>query len=545
MSASVVYVPLVRMSLSARLETLKTSKRPRAIRTLVVVMSASARAGAGASIARNAPSRKSPENRAARRSTIRAASRDRVFDEQNFALSDLTALSPLDGRYASKTASLRGAFSEFALIRARVYVEVRWLQTLAAIPEVTEVPPLSAEANKFLEDYLANFDVEEASKVKTVERTTNHDVKAVEYVLKDALITQPELAKIMEFTHFACTSEDINNLSHALMLRDGVATLKPEMEKMVDAIAAMGVEHAATPMMSRTHGQPASPTTLGKEMANVAYRLARQVKQLDSIPLYGKMAGAVGNYNAHMSAYPNVDWQAVAEKFVTGLGLDFNPYVTQIEPHDYMAELFACIERFNTITLDFDRDVWSYISIGYFKQKTIAGEVGSSTMPHKVNPIDFENSEGNVGLANAVFAHLAAKLPVSRWQRDLTDSTVLRNMGVGFGYSILAYQSTLRGIGKLEVNAQAMADDLDVNWEVLAEPIQTVMRRYAVEKPYEKLKELTRGRRVDAEGMREFVSKLDIPDEGKAGLLAMTPASYIGNATAQAKDILNKLKEIK
>ena len=542
MSASVVYLSL--FSLSARLEKLKTSKRPRAIRT-PVVMSASALARAGASIARNAPSRKSPETRAARRSTIRAASRDRVFDEQNFALSDLTALSPLDGRYASKTASLRGAFSEFALIRARVYVEVRWLQTLAAIPEVTEVPPLSAEANKFLEDYLANFDVEEASKVKTVERTTNHDVKAVEYVLKDALITQPELAKIMEFTHFACTSEDINNLSHALMLRDGVATLKPEMEKMVDAIAAMGVEHAATPMMSRTHGQPASPTTLGKEMANVAYRLARQVKQLDSIPLYGKMAGAVGNYNAHMSAYPNVDWQAVAEKFVTGLGLDFNPYVTQIEPHDYMAELFACIERFNTITLDFDRDVWSYISIGYFKQKTIAGEVGSSTMPHKVNPIDFENSEGNVGLANAVFAHLAAKLPVSRWQRDLTDSTVLRNMGVGFGYSILAYQSTLRGIGKLEVNAQAMADDLDVNWEVLAEPIQTVMRRYAVEKPYEKLKELTRGRRVDAEGMREFVSKLDIPDEGKAGLFAMTPASYIGNATAQAKDILNKLKEIK
>ncbi len=545
MSASVVYVPLVCMSLSARLEKLKTSKRPRAIRTLVVVMSASALARAGASIARNAPARKSPETRAARRSTIRAASRDRVFDEQNFALSDLTALSPLDGRYASKTASLRGAFSEFALIRARVYVEVRWLQTLAAIPEVTEVPPLSAEANKFLEDYLANFDVEEASKVKTVERTTNHDVKAVEYVLKDALITQPELAKIMEFTHFACTSEDINNLSHALMLRDGVATLKPEMEKMVDAIAAMGVEHAATPMMSRTHGQPASPTTLGKEMANVAYRLARQVKQLDSIPLYGKMAGAVGNYNAHMSAYPNVDWQSVAEKFVTGLGLDFNPYVTQIEPHDYMAELFACIERFNTITLDFDRDVWSYISIGYFKQKTIAGEVGSSTMPHKVNPIDFENSEGNVGLANAVFAHLAAKLPVSRWQRDLTDSTVLRNMGVGFGYSILAYQSTLRGIGKLEVNAQAMADDLDVNWEVLAEPIQTVMRRYAVEKPYEKLKDLTRGRHVDAEGMREFVSKLDIPDEGKAGLLAMTPASYIGNATAQAKDILNKLKEIR
>ena len=495
--------------------------------------------------ARVAPAPARSHARTHRRATIRAASRDRVFDAQDLALSDLTALSPLDGRYASKTAALRGAFSEFALIRARVYVEVRWLQTLAAIPEVVEVPPLSAEANAFLENYLTNFDVVEAAKVKTVERTTNHDVKAVEYVLKDALMTQPELAKIMEFTHFACTSEDINNLSHALMLRDGVATLKPEMTKMIDAIAAMGVDYATTPMMSRTHGQPASPTTLGKEMANVAYRLARQVKQLDSIPLYGKMAGAVGNYNAHMSAYPNVNWQAVAEKFVTGLGLDFNPYVTQIEPHDYMAELFACVERFNTITLDFDRDIWSYISIGYFKQKTIAGEVGSSTMPHKVNPIDFENSEGNVGLANAVFAHLAAKLPVSRWQRDLTDSTVLRNMGVGFGYSILAYQSTLRGISKLEVNAQAMADDLDVNWEVLAEPIQTVMRRYAVEKPYEKLKELTRGRRVDAEGMREFVSNLDIPDEGKKSLLALTPSTYIGNATAQAKDILNKLAEIK
>jgi adenylosuccinate lyase len=480
-----------------------------------------------------------------RRSTALRASRERVFAPQQLALDDLTALSPLDGRYASKTSALRDAFSEYALIRARVYVEVRWLQTLASIPEVVEVPPLSAEANAFLESYLANFSPEEAAKVKTVERTTNHDVKAVEYVLKDALMTQPELAKIMEFTHFACTSEDINNLSHALMLRDGVATLKPEMTKIVDAIAAMGVEHAATPMMSRTHGQPASPTTLGKELANVAYRMARQVKQLDSIPLYGKMAGAVGNYNAHMSAYPNVDWQAVAEKFVTGLGLDFNPYVTQIEPHDYMAELFACIERFNTIVLDFDRDIWSYISIGYFKQKTIAGEVGSSTMPHKVNPIDFENSEGNVGLANAVFVHLSQKLPVSRWQRDLTDSTVLRNMGVGFGYSILAYQSTLRGIGKLEVAADVMAKDLDCNWEVLAEPIQTVMRRYAVEKPYEKLKELTRGRRVDAEGMREFVSKLDIPEEGKQGLMALTPATYIGNATAQAKDILNKLAEIK
>ena len=481
---------------------------------------------------------------ASRTRVIRRASTERVFAPSDLALDDLTALSPLDGRYAGKTAALRGCFSEFALIRARVYVEVRWLQTLAAIPEVVEVPPLSVEANTFLEDYLKNFSVAEAAKVKNVEKTTNHDVKAVEYVIKDALMTQPELAKIMEFTHFACTSEDINNLSHAIMLRDGVATLKPEMTKIIDALTNMSVEHAATPMMSRTHGQPASPTTLGKELANVAYRLARQRQQLAGIPLYGKMAGAVGNYNAHMSAYPNVDWQAVAEKFVTGLGLDFNPYVTQIEPHDYMAELFATIERFNTIVLDFDRDIWSYISIGYFKQKTIAGEVGSSTMPHKVNPIDFENSEGNVGLANAVFAHLAAKLPVSRWQRDLTDSTVLRNMGVGFGYSMLAYQSTLRGIGKLEVAADAMAADLDVNWEVLAEPIQTVMRRYAVEKPYEKLKELTRGRRVNAEGMREFVAKLDIPEEGRQSLMVLTPASYIGNATAQAKDIVNKLKEL-
>lgn len=475
---------------------------------------------------------------------VRRASTERVFAPASLDLDDLTALSPLDGRYASKTASLRGSFSEFALIRARVYVEVRWLQTLAAIPEVLEVPPLSAEANAFLDDYAKNFSVEDAAKVKNVEKTTNHDVKAVEYVIKDKLMTHPELAKIMEFTHFACTSEDINNLSHAIMLRDGVATLKPEMTKIIDALSKMAVDNAAVPMMSRTHGQPASPTTLGKELANVAYRLARQRKQLDSIPLYGKMAGAVGNYNAHMVAYPNVDWQGVAKKFVTSLGLDFNPYVTQIEPHDYMAELFATIERFNTIVLDFDRDIWSYISIGYFKQKTVAGEVGSSTMPHKVNPIDFENSEGNIGLANAVFAHLSAKLPVSRWQRDLTDSTVLRNMGVGFGYSMLAYQSTVRGIGKLEVAADTMAADLDVNWEVLAEPIQTVMRRYAVEKPYEKLKELTRGRRVNAQGMREFVTKLDIPEEGKKALMALTPASYIGNAAAQAKDIVNKIKEL-
>jgi adenylosuccinate lyase len=460
------------------------------------------------------------------------------------ALSELVAISPIDGRYGSKTKSLRSAFSEYALIKARVTVEIRWLQTLSEIPEVFEVEKFSNEANQFLENYLKNFSPSEAMKVKEVERTTNHDVKAVEYVIKDALKENAELKKALEFVHFACTSEDINNLSHAIMLRDGVEVLLPEMDKIVDNLSTMAVENADVPMMSRTHGQPASPTTLGKELANVAYRLARQRAQIPKVPLYGKMAGAVGNYNAHMSAYPNVDWQAVAEKFVTGLGLTFNPYVTQIEPHDYMAELFGSIERYNTIILDLDRDIWSYISIGYFKQRTIAGEVGSSTMPHKVNPIDFENSEGNVGIANALFAHLSAKLPVSRWQRDLTDSTVLRNLGVGFGHSLLAYQSMSRGLGKLDVNAAAMAADLDVNWEVLAEPIQTVMRRHDVEKPYEKLKELTRGKRVNQEGMREFVKSLDIPQDAIDSLAAMTPATYVGNASAQAKRIVEMIKKI-
>ena len=459
------------------------------------------------------------------------------------ALSELVAISPIDGRYGSKTKSLRSAFSEYALIKARVTVEIRWLQTLSEIPEV-EVAKFSDEANQFLENYLTKFSPSEAMKVKEVERTTNHDVKAVEYVIKDALKENAELKKALEFVHFACTSEDINNLSHAIMLRDGVEVLLPEMDKIVETLSTMAVDNADVPMMSRTHGQPASPTTLGKELANVAYRLARQRVQIPKVPLYGKMAGAVGNYNAHMSAYPNVDWQAVAEKFVTGLGLTFNPYVTQIEPHDYMAELFGSIERYNTIILDLDRDIWSYISIGYFKQRTIAGEVGSSTMPHKVNPIDFENSEGNVGIANALFSHLSAKLPVSRWQRDLTDSTVLRNLGVGFGHSLLAYQSTSRGLGKLDVNAEAMAADLDVNWEVLAEPIQTVMRRHDVEKPYEKLKELTRGKRVNQEGMREFVKSLDIPQEAIDSLAAMTPATYVGNASAQAKRIVEMIKKI-
>ena len=459
-------------------------------------------------------------------------------------LSELVAISPIDGRYGSKTKALRGAFSEYALVKARVTVEVRWLQTLSNIPEVFEVPPFSNEATEFLNRYLENFKPEEAIKVKNVEKTTNHDVKAVEYVIKDALSSNAELKKALEFVHFACTSEDINNLSHALMLREGIDVLLPEMDKIIETLSEMAIENADVPMMSRTHGQPASPTTLGKEFANVAYRLARQRAQIPKVPLYGKMAGAVGNYNAHLAAYPNVDWQNVAEIFVGSLGLTFNPYVTQIEPHDYMAELFGSIERYNTIILDLDRDIWSYISIGYFKQRTVAGEVGSSTMPHKVNPIDFENSEGNVGIANALFSHLSAKLPVSRWQRDLTDSTVLRNLGVGFGHSLLAYQSTLRGLGKLDVNADAMAADLNANWEVLAEPIQTVMRRNDVEKPYEKLKELTRGKRVDQEGMREFVMSLDIPQDAIDSLAAMTPATYVGNASAQAKSVLNSIKNL-
>lgn len=467
-----------------------------------------------------------------------------AFMSEDLGLSDLTAITPLDGRYASKVKVLRSCFSEYALIRARVTVEIRWLQMLATIPEVVEVPPLSAEANQFLEDYLSDFGPEDAAEVKKVEATTNHDVKAVEYVIKARLEKNAELASIMEFVHFACTSEDINNLSHALMLRDGIAATLPSMQEIVDKLCVLSKENAAVPMMSRTHGQPASPTTLGKELANVAYRMARQIQQVKAVPLYGKMAGAVGNYNAHLSAYPDVNWQEVAERFVTSLGLEFNPYVTQIEPHDYMAEVFSAFSRFNTILIDFDRDIWSYISIGYFKQKTIAGEVGSSTMPHKVNPIDFENSEGNLGIANAVFGHLGAKLPISRWQRDLTDSTVLRNLGSGVGHSLLAYQSTLRGMSKLEVAAENMADDLDRNWEVLAEPIQTVMRRHGVDRPYERLKELTRGRRVDAEGMREFVGALDIPQEAIDRLSAMSPATYVGNAEAQALDIVAKIEEL-
>ncbi len=453
-------------------------------------------------------------------------------------LSTLTAISPMDGRYGSKTADLRPIFSEFGLIKQRVTVEIRWLQALSAHPQIKEVQPFSAETNAQLNGIVSNFSESDALRVKEIEATTNHDVKAVEYLLKEKIAGNAELEAVTEFIHFACTSEDINNLSHALMLREGRAEVfLKQAQQIIDAIRALAHEHADKPMLSRTHGQTASPTTLGKEMANVVYRLERQKDQIANIPLMGKINGAVGNYNAHISAYPDIDWEEFAQAFVESLGLTWNPYTIQIEPHDYMAELFDGMARFNTILIDYCRDIWSYISIGYFKQKTVAGEVGSSTMPHKVNPIDFENGEGNFGIANAIFGHLASKLPVSRWQRDLTDSTVLRNMGVGIAYTSVAIQSVLKGISKLEADAKRLADDLDANWEVLAEPIQTVMRRYGIEKPYEKLKELTRGHRVDQAGMQAFVDGLDLPDDAKAELKKLTPGTYIGNAIDQAKKI--------
>lgn len=455
-------------------------------------------------------------------------------------LTSLTAVSPIDGRYGTKTEMLRNVFSEFGLIRCRVQVEVRWLQRLAEHPEINEIASLSEQSQTQLNALVEQFDIADAQAIKDIERTTNHDVKAVEYFIKSKFKGNSELEAIGEFVHFACTSEDINNLSHALMLKEGrEQVLLPAADEMISRISDLAEKYADVPMLSRTHGQTASPTTVGKELANVVHRLKRQRAQIADVPLLGKINGAVGNYNAHLSAYPDIDWQTNAQAFVEGLGLSWNPYTTQIEPHDYMAELFDAICRFNTILLDFDRDVWGYISLGYFKQKAIAGEVGSSTMPHKVNPIDFENSEGNLGLANAMFSHLAAKLPVSRWQRDLTDSTVLRNMGVGFGYSMIAYASTLKGIGKLEINPQVLANDLDRSWEVMAEPIQTVMRRYAIEGAYEKLKELTRGQSINQEIMQNFVESLDIPQEAKAHLKALTPASYIGNAIDQAKAIKN------
>jgi len=448
-------------------------------------------------------------------------------------LSALTAISPVDGRYGSKTTELRGIFSEFGLIKYRVTVEVRWLQALAKAQGIDEVPAFSDEANALLDSIVDNFSEADAARVKEIERTTNHDVKAVEYLLKEKVADNAELNAINEFIHFACTSEDINNLSHGLMLseaRDKV--LLPYCDELLAAIKAKAVEYKSVPMMTRTHGQPASPSTMGKEFANVYVRLQRQRQQIANVELLGKINGAVGNYNAHLSAYPDYDWHAHAEQFVTSLGLTWNAFTTQIEPHDYIAELFDAIARFNTILLDFDRDVWGYIALNHFKQKTVAGEIGSSTMPHKVNPIDFENSEGNLGLANAIFAHLAQKLPVSRWQRDLTDSTVLRNLGVGMGYTLIAYQATLKGVSKLEVNADRLLQELDQNWELLAEPIQTVMRKYGIEKPYEKLKELTRGKRVNQEIMADFIDGLELPDTVKAEMKLMTPANYIGRAEA-------------
>jgi adenylosuccinate lyase len=453
-------------------------------------------------------------------------------------LSQLSAISPIDGRYAKKTEMLRPIFSEYGLIYHRVLVEVRWLQTLARHTEIPEVPDFSDDANTLLESIISDFSEQDAQRIKDIEKTTNHDVKAVEYFLKEKITDSAELARISEFFHFACTSEDINNLSHALMLKAGRDTiLIPTLNKVSETLSELARENANVSMMSRTHGQPASPTTLGKEIANVVYRLQRQLTQINNVHMLGKINGAVGNYNAHLSAYPDIDWPKTAQTFVESLGLDWNPYTTQIEPHDYIAELFDSMARCNTILIDLSRDIWSYISIGYFKQRTIAGEVGSSTMPHKVNPIDFENAEGNLGIANAILNHLGQKLPISRWQRDLTDSTVLRNLGTGFGHVMIALDSLQRGLSKLEVNHAVISDDLDRNWEVLAEPIQTVMRRYGIEQPYEKLKELTRGQRINADIIREFVGKLDLPKHAKQQLIDMTPASYIGNAVKQASDI--------
>ena len=456
-------------------------------------------------------------------------------------MTPLTALSPIDGRYASKADSLRPYLSEFGLIKARVTVEIRWLQSLADNNAIGELAAFDDETNDFLDSIVDDFSEADAQAIKDIEATTNHDVKAVEYFIKDKFRGNQQLEDSLEFIHFACTSEDINNLSYALMLKDSREIVVAKMQQVTDSIVDLAITHADQPMLSRTHGQTASPTTLGKEMANVAYRLARQIKQIGQVELLGKINGAVGNYNAHFSAYPDVDWQAHAEQFIDQhLKLTFNPYTTQIEPHDYIAELFDAVKRFNTILIDFNRDIWQYISLGYFKQRLKDGEVGSSTMPHKVNPIDFENSEGNLGVANAMLAHLGEKLPISRMQRDLSDSTVLRNIGVGLAQSMIAYDACLKGVGKLELNAQRLNDDLDNAQEVLAEPIQTVMRRYRVENPYEKLKALTRGNAMTREAMLTFVESDElsaVSDSDKARLRELTPATYTGNAAEQARTI--------
>ena len=450
---------------------------------------------------------------------------------------NLTSISPIDGRYSDKTSPLKPIFSEFGLIKYRLLVEVRWLEAMSNNPNISEVPIFSPKSNAALLAIADNFSLDDAKSIKEIERTTNHDVKAVEYFLKEKVSLIPELQKVSEFIHFACTSEDINNLSHALMLQNGRLVLLKEMRSTLGLITKLAKDNAEVVMLSRTHGQTASPTTLGKEMANFSYRLSRQIDQLSEVKIMGKFNGAVGNFNAHLSAYPEIDWQSVSKDFIENLGINYAPYSSQIESHDYIAEYFHALNRFNTILIDFCRDIWGYISLGYFTQKTIEGEIGSSTMPHKVNPIDFENAEGNLGLAIAIGDHFATKLPISRWQRDLTDSTVLRNLGVSCAHSLISYASICKGIGKLEINERKLTEDLNKAWEVLAEPIQTVMRRYGVENPYEKLKALTRGKQIDSKIIEDFINTLEIPAEAKAELLKLTPMNYIGDAIKLARDI--------
>lgn len=451
-------------------------------------------------------------------------------------ISSLLAISPIDGRYADKTSDLRIIFSEYALMHYRVQVEIKWLQALSSESKIAEVPRLSTAANKYLESIIADFSSVEAERIKEIESVTNHDVKAVEYYLKEKVAGNSELSNIKEFVHFACTSEDINNLAYALMLQQGRSkALLPLIDQLNNQMKALAENFADQPMLSRTHGQSASPTTMGKEIANVNARLIRQRGHIANVVILGKINGAVGNYNAHVVAYPDVDWLELSNRFVESLGLVWNPYTTQIEPHDYIAEFFHAVSRFNTILLDFSRDLWSYISIDYFSQKTVANEVGSSTMPHKVNPIDFENCEGNLGIANAIFTHLAEKLPISRWQRDLTDSTVLRNIGVGIAHTSVAIQSMQKGLAKLTLNTDRLNDDLSSNWVVLAEPVQTVMRRYGLENPYETLKQLTRRQKIDAETLHRLIDTLDIPEEAKQRLRSLSPASYTGLAKELTK----------
>lgn len=461
------------------------------------------------------------------------------------SLSALTAVSPIDGRYGSKSADLRLFVSEYGLIYHRVLIEVRWLQKLSSMEAIAEVPALSHEANAYLNAIIDNFSEADAQRVKAIEATTNHDVKAVEYFLKERVADHAELCKVSEFIHFACTSEDINNLSHGLMLTHAAKhVIYPQLQQILLALVEHAKNYRSIPMMARTHGQPATPSTMGKEFANVAARLDRQLSILKRVQLLGKINGAVGNYNAHLSAYPDVDWHAVSREFVTSLGLTWNPYTTQIEPHDYIAEWFDGLRRIHTILIDLDRDLWGYIALNHFKQKTVDGEVGSSTMPHKVNPIDFENSEGNLGLSNAILAHLAEKLPISRWQRDLTDSTVLRNLGVGLGYAVIAYQATLKGLSKLQVNEMVLREELDHNWELLAEPVQTVMRRYGIAEPYEKLKALTRGKRITQAALAAFIEELALPNSVKDELKQLTPANYIGRAVTFVDELSDTLENL-